>query len=139
MRTSVGFFMSRQNRVYDKQPLNLDDMIELMESRGLLIPDKDRARHYLKYINYYRLSGYGYLLEDRHENGERSHRYPDGASFDNMLSLYVFDRHLRLLVLDAIERIEVAIRTIMAYELSHKYGKANGRNCPGTLLPALSL
>jgi len=121
MRTSVGFFMSRANRVYDKQPLSLDGMIELMESRGLLIPDKDRARHYLKYINYYRLSGYGYLLEDEHTDGRRSHHYPNGASFDDLLKLYIFDRRLRLLTLDAVERIEVGIRTVIASEMSRKY------------------
>lgn len=39
-----------------------------------------------------------------------------------MLNLYVFDRELRLLVLDAIERIEVSLRSKLAYQLSHKYG-----------------
>ena len=122
MRTSVGFFMSRIDRVYDKPPLSLDDMVGLMESRGLLIPDKERARHYLRYINYYRLSGYGYLLEDEHTDGERSHRYPEGATFEDLLRLYIFDRHLRLSVMDAIERIEVGVRTVIVSELSHQHG-----------------
>jgi abortive infection bacteriophage resistance protein len=38
------------------------------------------------------------------------------------VEIYVFDRELRLLVLDAIERIEVAIRTRFAYELAHRHG-----------------
>jgi abortive infection bacteriophage resistance protein len=122
MRTSVGFFMSRLDRVYDKPPLTIDQMIELMESRNLIVPDKDRARHYLKYINYYRLSGYGYLFEEDHTNGTRSHRFRDGTTFENILSIYDFDRHLRLLVMDAIERIEVGVRTILAYEMSHQTG-----------------
>ncbi len=121
MRTSVGFFMSRSDRVYNKPPLELDGMIELLESRNLLVPDRERARHYLRFINYYRLSGYGYLLEEEHIDGRRSHRFSDGATFDHLLSLYVFDRHLRLLVMDAIERIEVSIRSVMAYELSHRH------------------
>jgi abortive infection bacteriophage resistance protein len=125
MRTSVGFFMSRLDRVYDKPPLTIDQMIELMESRNLNVPDKDRARHYLKYINYYRLSGYGYLFEEDHTNGTRSHRFRDGTTIDDLLSLYVFDRHLRLLVMDAIERVEVAVRTVMAFELSHRYGSGH--------------
>lgn len=97
-------------------------MIELLESRNLQIPDPDRAAHYLRYINYYRLSGYSYLCEEDHVDGNRSHYFRDGVTFDDILSLYVFDRHLRLLVMDAIERIEVGVRTVMAYELSHKYG-----------------
>ena len=42
-------------------------MVDLLESRSLLISDRDQACHYLCYINYYRLSGYGYLLEEDHE------------------------------------------------------------------------
>lgn len=122
MRTSVGFFMSRSDRVYDKPPKTIDEMVALLESRNLTISDKEQARHFLRYINYYRLSGYGYLFEEDHTNGTRSHRFRQGTSFDDLLKLYVFDRHLRLLVMDAIERIEVAVRTVMAYELSHKYG-----------------
>ena len=122
MRTSAGFFMSRADRVYSKRPIAVDEMLRLLKSRNLRIPDEDQARHYLRYINYYRLSGYGYLLEMPHVDGNRSHRFRDGASFDDLLSLYIFDRHLRLLVLDAVERIEVGFRTVLAYELSHKYG-----------------
>ena len=96
-------------------------MVSLLQSRNLSILDEERAHHYLRYINYYRLSGYGYLLEEPHVDGIRSHRFRNGTSFDDLLSLYIFDRHLRLLVLDAIERIEVGIRTVLAYELSHKY------------------
>lgn len=121
MRTSVGFFMSRADRVYDKPPLTIEEMVDLLESRNLSIPDREQACHYLRYINYYRLSGYGYLLEEPHVDGTRSHRFREGASFNNLLSLYIFDRRLRLLVMDAIERVEVAVRSVMAYELSHKY------------------
>ncbi len=114
--------MSREDRIYAKPPLSVDEMIALFESRNLTVPDRGRARHYLTHINYYRLSGYGYLFEEDHTDGNRSHRFQDGASFEDILSLYVFDRHLRLLVMDAIERIEVGVRTVIAYELSHRHG-----------------
>ena len=45
-----------------------------------------------------------------------------GTTWKNIYDLYVFDRKLRLLVFDAIEKIEVSIRTNMVYTLSHKYG-----------------
>lgn len=121
MRTSVGFFMSRLDRVYDKPPQTVDEMIGLLESRGLAVPDHKKAMHYLTYINYYRLSGYGFLFENFHADGNRSHCFQDGTTFDHLLAAYVFDRHLRLLVLDAIERIEVGFRTVMVYHLSHAY------------------
>jgi abortive infection bacteriophage resistance protein len=43
-------------------------------------------------------------------NADGSHRFLDGMSFDDVLDLYVFDRKLRLAVMDAVERIEVAFR-----------------------------
>ncbi len=121
MRTSAGFFMSRENRVYDKPPLTIDGMLDLLESRNLKFKDRATAENYLRFISYYRLSGYAYLLEEEHMNGCRSHCFRQGTYFEDLLQLYVFDRHLRLLVIDAIERIEVAIRTVIAHELSVKY------------------
>jgi len=53
-------------------------------------------------------------------NGD--HMFRAGTSFDDALSLYVFDRHLRLLVMDAIERIEVSLRGGWAHHLAVKYG-----------------
>ena len=48
--------------------------------------------------------------------------FKDGTTWDMVYDLYVFDRKLRLLVFDAIERLEIAIRTQIIYQLSHKYG-----------------
>lgn len=50
------------------------------------------------------------------------HTFNKGANFEHALDLYVFDRKLRLLLLYAIERIEVSLRTQWAYHLAHKYG-----------------
>ena len=54
MRTPAGIFMSdNQKQTYCKPALSLDDQIDLLISRGLGIPDRDTARHYLRYIGYY--------------------------------------------------------------------------------------
>ena len=59
MRTPAGIFMSNdQKQTYCKPTLGLDAQIDLLISRGLEIPDRDKARHYLRFIGYYRLSGY---------------------------------------------------------------------------------
>lgn len=55
-----GFFMSKN---YSKPALSVDKQISLLESRGLHIPDKNIARHYLQFISYYRLSGYTISFE----------------------------------------------------------------------------
>ena len=76
-----------------------------MEKRGLLIPDEQRALRYLDFISYYRLSAYSIPFQI-----SASHQFRTNTSFDDILDLYIFDRELRLLIMDAIERIEVAVR-----------------------------
>lgn len=86
-----------------------------MEGRGLIIPDKDRAEFYLSQLGYYRFAAYCRPYESDH----KTHRFQPDTHFDDVLSLYIFDRELRLLILDAIERIEISLRTQLAYHLSH--------------------
>ena len=50
------------------------------------------------------------------------HKFNDYSYFEEVIDLYNFDRHLRLLMFDAIERIEVALRTKLIYQLSLSYG-----------------
>ena len=75
----------------------------------------------LSNINYYRLSAY--MLPFKQKNDMvYCDNFIVGTTWDNVYDLYKFDRKLRLLLLDAIERIEVAVRTQIAYTLSMKYG-----------------
>jgi len=122
MRTRAGFFMPFKK--YNKPVLTVDEQITLLESRGLLIPDKNKARHYLSFINYYRLSGYTICFEEI-INGKRDHHFQKNATFENLLELYDFDRRLRVLVMDAIERIEVAVRTQICLVLANNYNNSH--------------
>lgn len=105
---------------YDKPPLSIDQQIDLLISRGMVIPDRDRAVRYLTHINYYRLRAYWLIYEQQNDNGE--HSFKSGTEFEQALALYIFDRKFRLLVLEAIERVEVSLRTRFAYVLANKYG-----------------
>lgn len=104
---------------YVKPPLTFDDQVKLLMQRGLLIPDREKAIHYLSNISYYRLSAYMLPFQIPQDS---SHRYKPNTSFDDILELYVFDRDLKLLAFDAIERIEIAVRTQLIYHMSHAYG-----------------
>lgn len=87
----------------------------------MLISDHARAEHYLRHISYYRLRAYWLPFEQAAQiNGD--HIFKTGINFEDVLSLYVFDRQLRLLVMDAIERIEVSLRGGWAHHLAMKYG-----------------
>ncbi|MCH2557841.1 MAG: Abi family protein [Alcanivorax sp.] len=103
---------------FNKPARTLDEQVTLLRERGLRIDDRQRARHYLKHLNYYRLTAYWLPFEAEHQ----THQFEDGACFEDVLNLYVFDREFRLLLLDAIERVEVSLRTIWAYQLAHLYG-----------------
>jgi abortive infection bacteriophage resistance protein len=110
--------------IYNKLALTVDQQIDLLESRGLIVPDRDKARHYLQFINYYRLSGYTISFE-KIINGKRDHQFKPGTHFDDILNLYDFDRQLRTLVMDAIERIEVAVRAQICLSLATTYNDSH--------------
>lgn len=122
MRTRAGFLFVPNN--YNKPALTVDQQIDLLVSRGLSLPDKDKARHYLQFISYYRLSGYTISFEQIID-GKRTHQFKTGTIFDDILVLYDFDRHLRTLVMDAIERIEVAVRTQICLALAITYNDSH--------------
>ena len=119
MPNLVGFFMSRIHRRYDKPVLNIEEQLELLNHRGLVVTNPDRARHYLRFIGYYRFAGYfPPFLIPRHPD----RIFKENVTFDLILEVYVFDRKLRLLAMDAVERIEVAIRTTISQAMGEKYG-----------------
>ena len=106
--------------VYSKQPLRPSQHVEQWRRRGLELAEseRERAEHYLAVIGYYRLSAYTLPFQ----LGNPDHRFRPGTQFEHILDLYRFDRELRLLVLDAIERIEVAIRSQLNNHMSCAYG-----------------
>ncbi|PKO83383.1 MAG: hypothetical protein CVU17_08365 [Betaproteobacteria bacterium HGW-Betaproteobacteria-11] len=117
-RTPAGFLLPMK---FTKPAIPLDDQIALLRSRGLTIADEGRARHYLRFVGYYRLAGYALPYQVNY-NADGSHRFLDGVSFEDILDLYVFDRKLRLAVMDAVERIEVAFRAQFSQGMSELHG-----------------
>jgi abortive infection bacteriophage resistance protein len=103
-----------------KPPLSIEEQINLLKSRGLIIRDFDLARHSLTHISYYRLSGYGKLYKNGIENNNEG--YHPQTTFEDVLSLYNFDRKLRLVVMDALERIEVSAKAVLSNSMSMRYG-----------------
>ena len=103
---------------FNKRPKSFEQQLDLLIERGLQVSDRDKAVHYLAHINYYRLEAYWLPFETSRD----PHQFAKDASFDLVLNHYLFDRELRLHLLDAIERIEVSFRTQWAYHISHAYG-----------------
>lgn len=103
-------------KAYEKPALTFEEQLGLLESRGMLFSDRKSAIAALRRISYYRLSAYWHPAK-RPDNS-----FVPGSSFEQVLALYEFDRRLRLLALDAIERVEVQLRTAITYHLGHRYG-----------------
>ncbi|RMG88013.1 MAG: Abi family protein [Chloroflexi bacterium] len=105
--------------IFEKSAQTIEQHISMLKERGLEISDEARARHYLSHISYYRLSAY---MHPFYVPCEPEHRFLPGTCFEDVLSLYIFDRELRLLLLDAIERIEVSLRSHMTNTLAEHHG-----------------
>lgn len=105
---------------FDKEPLTLDEQIERLKDRGMRIDDDAKARMYLTNISYYRLSAYWYTFL---ELPQSDHKFKSGTSFQQVVDTYVFDRKLKLLIFDEIERIEISIKTRIIQEFCETHGK----------------
>ena len=102
-----------------KSPKTIPDQIQLLLSRDMQFRDVNNAPHFLANISYYRLKGYWWELQDDKIN----HHFASNSYFEDVIDLYNFDRHFRLIVFNAIERIEVALRTKLIYHLSILHGE----------------
>jgi abortive infection bacteriophage resistance protein len=112
---------------YEKKPTTFEEQADKLLSRGL-VADREELLQRLIAVNYYRLSGYLYPFR---ESG--SDQYREGTTLKLIWGRYCFDRRLRVLVLDAIERIEVSARTKLVHHFSHDHGPfgyLDDRNLP---------
>lgn len=100
---------------YNKPPLSITDQINKLKQRGLKFNNETKAAHYLSNISYYRLRAYTYPFQD---NSDPNHPFQGNISFEEIIELYLFDRRLRILIFNAIEKIEIALRTKIIYEFS---------------------
>lgn len=104
---------------YTKPPVSFSDQIQKLKDRGLIIPDEAAALRYLSNISYYRLRAYTYPYQD---NDNPNHPFVGEVSMEDILALYTFDRKLRLLIFDAVEKIEIALRTQIIYQWAIVHG-----------------
>jgi len=111
---------------FNKPPLTFIEQVQKLKKRGMQVPDEHKAAFYLSQINYDRFTAYCLPFEQN----QTTHLLRQGTRFDDVLKLYIFDRELRLLILDVIERFEVSIRTQMAYHLSRNHNTAHPHLIP---------
>ncbi|RTR34754.1 Abi family protein [Shewanella atlantica] len=113
---------------YQRPWKSYQELLDLVKSRNMLVTDEPAALSYLERIGYYRLSAYWYpfrefkleIVEGKGMVGVKQDTFVENTSFVDAAQLYVFDKQLRLLAQDALERIEVAIRVDIAHLLGER-------------------
>ncbi len=106
---------------YEKYALTLEEQADLILDRGL-VAERAELIMRLQAVNYYRLSGYLHPYRTRDVDGNLTDDYKTGANLNEIWRRYNFDRRLRIILLDAIERIEVAVRTRLVFHFTHAHG-----------------
>ena len=101
-----------------KEFKNLSEQIEIMKSKGLKFLDEEKARNILLRENYFFINGYRHLFMK--SNAEK--KFIEGSTFEEMYSLFTFDRRFRNIIFKNVLIIENNIKSIISYQLSKKYG-----------------
>lgn len=96
----------------------IDEQITILKAKGLLIPDSEKAKNILLRENYFFISGYRHIFIKSSKEG----KFIPGTTFDELYSLFLFDRQIRNILFKNILVVENNIKSLMSYELSKKYG-----------------
>ena len=99
----------------------IDEQLEILRSRGLIIDDENIAKEFLLYNNYYLISGYSLTLR-------KNNIFSKSASFQNIIDIYNFDHEFRHVILQYLEIIEVRMKSIFAYEFTKIHGSTGYLN-----------
>ncbi len=102
----------------EKNFKNLDEQIEIFKHKGLIIKDEQYAKQVLLRENYFFLNGYRHLFVKSKDNKT----YKEGATFEELYSLFLFDRSFRNVLFKYLLVIENNLKSITSYQLSKKYG-----------------
>ena len=116
---------------YRKPWKSCREQLELWRSRGIAVLDEPAAIAFLEHVNYYRLSAYCPPFEHLRD------QFVIGTTFENIRAAYEFDWTLRDLVNEALEVVEVDVRTTVAHVFGHTHG-AFGHVDSRTFHPSLS-
>lgn len=105
--------------IFTKRYSSPRELVQRLKSRGLVIDNEQRAEAYIINIGYYRLSAYMYPYLSMPKT---NHIFKKEVSFDNILDLYRFDKKLRVLLFNEIEKIEIAFKEAVANITSQMTG-----------------
>ncbi|MCK6096412.1 Abi family protein [Micrococcus sp. EYE_162] len=111
-----------------KASTSVEEQIQILRRRGMAL-EPEEARRWLNTVGYYRLSGYAFVYR-----GPEADHFLPGVSFGDVVALYEFDRKLRTLIHDGIERVEIGLRAAVSRVVADRYG-AEGHLDPVNFRP----
>jgi len=96
----------------------LDEQVEILQSRGLIISDVTKAKEILIRENYFFLSGYRHMFL----RANQDEKFITGTTFEELYGAFLFDRRIRNIMFKYILIVENNLKSIISYELSRRYG-----------------
>ena len=96
----------------------IDEQIEILEKRGLVINDKEKAKGILLRENYFFINGYRHLFT----RSWKDNMFIPGTTFEELYAMFVCDRKLRNIFFKNLLIVENNIKSLISYQLSKKYG-----------------
>ena len=96
---------------------SLDEQVEILKGKGLVVEDYDKTKDILLRENYFFINGYRSPFL---QNGTK--RFVEGTTFEEMYSLFTFDRYFRNIIFKNILIVENNYKSIFSYVMSKKYG-----------------
>ena len=94
----------------------LDEQIDILRNKGLVVSDEAKTREILLRENYFFISGYRHLFT------EEKDKFLSGTTFEELYATFLFDRAIRNTFFKNILVVENNIKSITSYQLSRKYG-----------------
>jgi abortive infection bacteriophage resistance protein len=106
---------------FKKPALELEELTNLLASRGLVFENWADAHEHIAHIGYYRLTGYLRPFKIG-GNGPDKENFRPNTTFEMAHDRYIFDRKLRLLLLEAVEKIEITARATISNSVACRRG-----------------
>ena len=99
----------------------VDQQIDILRSRKLIIDDVEEAKKSLLFYNYYKLINGTYKYFAKDYNPEKKEEYIEGTYFDDLVDVHDFDKDLKKILLSASLEIERIARSIISYKFMEKH------------------
>ena len=115
--SSSLILMCDSSETFNKNVLTVSQQVDKLKNEGLLFKDEFGAIAYLENNNFYRLQGYMHYFQDG-----RSHKFSNRFYFEDIINVCEFDSDLRLLLFEALEKIEISLRNQLITSCSLEYG-----------------